>query len=148
MFAVNSGAMMEEIGPSRSLVDRRTPYGGRPGEESPMLARDLFGPAAEQRVHDRMAEVERERQRDLATAPAASITWQSAPPRMPREREALPHVGVGRADWQSARDLNSHRKTASNPITNILRKLGVRKRTAVARMMSQSLPGTVGSSDG
>ncbi len=91
--------MMGQIGSGRSLVDRRISRGVPPGEESPMLARDLFGPVAEQRVHDRNAEIERERRRDEMTSPAASATWQSTPPLTIREREAPRQVAVGRSDW-------------------------------------------------
>lgn len=106
-----------------------------------MLARDLFGPVAEQRVHDRNAEIERERRRDEMTSPAASATWQSTPPLTIREREAPRQVAVGRSDWHIVQTLPIRRKTASNPITNILRKLGIRKRTAaIAQVLQESLP--------
>lgn len=114
-----------------------------------MVARDLFGPAAEQRVHDRMAEIERERRNDLATAPLASVTWQSTPPRTLRERAIVPHVGAGRAGRQTAPGLMLSRKTASHRLSNILRKLGVRKRTAaVTQALKESLPGTPASREG
>ena len=108
-----------------------------------MLARDLFGPVAEQRDHDRTAEIARERQRDLATAPAASVTWQAIRPLTIGEREVLRQEAAGRSNQQTTQDLSLSRKTASNPITNILRKLGVRKRTAAvaqALQVQESLP--------
>ncbi len=94
-----------------------------------MLARDLFGPAAEQRIHDRIAEIERERRGDGMTSPVASVTWQATRPLTIREREVL-RQATGRSKPNITQDLNPGRKTASNPITYILRKLGGRKRTA------------------
>jgi DNA-binding NarL/FixJ family response regulator len=95
-----------------------------------MLARDLFGPAADQRIHDRIAEIARERRGDEMTSPVASVTWQATRPLTIREREVLRQEATGRSNQHIAQNLNLGRKTASNPITNILRKLGGRKRTA------------------
>ena len=84
-------------------------------------------------------------------SPLASATWQSTPPRTPRERAIVPHVGAGRAGRQTAPDLMLSRKTASHRLSNILRKLGVRKRTAAvaqALQVQESLPGTPASREG
>ena len=95
-----------------------------------MLARDLFGPVADQRVLDRITEIEHERRNDLAIAPAASVTWQSTRPLTIGEREVLRQVASERSDQHIARGLNISRKAASSHLANILRKLGVRQRTA------------------
>lgn len=52
-----------------------------------------------------------------------------------REREVLRQVAAGRCDRQIAQALNISRKTASNHMTNILRKLGVRTRAAAVAQM-------------
>ena len=55
-----------------------------------------------------------------------------------REREVLRQVAAGRSDLEIAQELQISGKTVSNHMTNILRKLGVRKRAAaVARAITE-----------
>jgi hypothetical protein len=69
-----------------------------------MLARDLFGPAADQRCQDRITAVQRERGIDEMLAPAASVTWQGTRPLTLREREVLYQAAVDQPGFYLARE--------------------------------------------
>ena len=114
-----------------------------------MLARDLFGPAADQRCQDRMTEVQRERGIDEMLAPAASVTWQGTRPLTLREREVLYQAAIDQPGYSFARESPRSRTTMSHRIAGLLSKLGFRKRTpADAQRLSNSLPGAAASSEG
>lgn len=114
-----------------------------------MVARDLFGPAAEQRVHDRMAEIQRERQIAESVALVASVTWQEARPLTLRDRNDMRQMAAEQFDWKIARERPAPRTTVSTRVANILNKLGLRQRPqVVTQSLPDTLPGVASASDG
>jgi DNA-binding CsgD family transcriptional regulator len=68
---------------------------------------------------------------------AATAAPPAAPSLTPRERDVLALLAEGRSDQAIAEALSISRKTASNHVAAILRKLGVETRRAASRLAVQ-----------